>query len=61
MVKYASGDRLYLWKKQDGAPTASVHENAPVYTPPQANNIATLSRKLELNALEKGTPNDTDL
>lgn len=55
MVKYLSSSRLYLWKKRDVAPTLQeAVPDAPLYTPPSSNNIATLSRKLELNALQKG-------
>lgn len=51
---YFSRSRLYLWRsepkteKKEGATTQT-----PIYTPPKGNNIATLSRKLELNAMEK--------
>lgn len=58
MVRYISGARLYLWKKREQAPTPS-HASLPqpLYTPPSSNNIASLSRKLELNALAKGDNN----
>lgn len=59
MVKYITSSRLYLWKKQDAPPTAqSAQDVAPLYTPPTTNTIASLSRKLELNALKKGVPAD---
>lgn len=57
VIRYISGARLYLWKKSERAPqAATAGAETPLYTPPKANNIATLSRKLELNALEKGGP-----
>ncbi len=58
MVKYASGSRLYLWKKSEKAPSTSMAGAPQVYTPPQANTIASLSRKLELNALGKEIANN---
>lgn len=61
VVRYITSARLYLWKKQDAPPTASVaRESAPLYTPPTANSIASLSRKLELNALKKGIEDNDD-
>lgn len=59
MVKYGSSSRLYIWRREEGkaAPRAGA-ENAPVYTPPTRNRIASLSRKLELNAMKKGIPED---
>ncbi len=53
-IRYISSTRLYLWKKTDKKPaTSSYTGSAPLYTPPTSNNIASLSRKLELNALKK--------
>lgn len=52
--KYISSSRLYLWRKNEKKPAASSYSgSAPLYTPPTSNNIASLSRKLELNALKK--------
>lgn len=53
-LRYASSTRLYIWKRQDAPFAAPTQEEAaPIYTPPTANRIAALSRKLELNALQK--------
>lgn len=56
MVRYMSSTRLYLWKKEEGkvaAHTAEKPAAAAQYTPPTTNRIASLSRKLELNALSR--------
>jgi len=54
VVTYFSKTKLYLWKKQDKEPAAqSAQKESMLYTPPTNNTIATLSRKLELNAMEK--------
>lgn len=54
VVKYIASARLYLWKKQDTPVTAqTVQDPLQLYTPPTSNTIATLSRKLELHALQK--------
>ncbi|MBI4086881.1 PrgI family protein [Candidatus Kaiserbacteria bacterium] len=59
VVHYISSTRLYIWKKQDTPPVASSPEGAPpIYTLPTTNKIASLSRQLELNALQKGLPKD---
>lgn len=59
MVKYVASARLYLWKKEDALPAAQLpQDQTPLYTPPTSNTIASLSRKLELNALQKGVPED---
>jgi len=61
IVNYLKGQRLYLWRKKADvvhtsfAPTST----SPKYTTPQPNlprpkkDIASLSRKLELQALQK--------
>lgn len=55
MFSYVSSTRLYLWNKEkEPTTTPTAAEATPLYTPPQTNNIASLSRKLELNALKKG-------
>lgn len=59
MVRYVSGSRLYLWRREDARPFANTQEaggGEALYTPPETNNIATLSRKLELNALNQQKP-----
>lgn len=61
VVKYIASARLYLWKKQDAPSPAQVaQDNTSLYTPPMSNTIAALSRKLELNALQKGMPADAE-
>lgn len=52
---YFSRSRLYLWKKEEKKASGSKAETTPaqLYTPPSKNTIASLSRKLELNAMEK--------
>ena len=51
-VRYIMSSRLYLWKKREGIPTPQSVKEIPLYTPPTTNTIASLSRKLELNALQ---------
>jgi hypothetical protein len=58
MVKYVSTHRLYIWKRQERAAAPAIEETAPIYTPPTTNKIASLSRRLELNALAKGIRDD---
>lgn len=56
VVRYFTRSRLYLWHQNTEsakAPAQATTANAPVYAPPKGNNIAHLSRKLELNAVEK--------
>lgn len=59
MFQYFMSARLYLWEKRaEHAPRAreaagSTDEAVP-YAPPKTSNIASLSRKLELNALQRG-------
>lgn len=55
-VGYFTGARLYLWQKEDKKPVLKADANPdqqPSYLPPTTNNIASLSRKLEINALGK--------
>lgn len=54
-VGYFTGARLYLWRKEDKKPVLKNDASAeqPAYLPPTTNNIASLSRKLEINALGK--------
>ena len=55
MFQYASRSRLYLWKKQKDRPIKKQDEVAPVvYKPPKSgSNLASLSRSLEIKALQK--------
>jgi len=54
VITYFSKSKLYLWRKQDKKPVAqSDQKERTLYTPPTNNTIATLSRNLELNAMEK--------
>lgn len=56
-VGYLRGTKLYFWRKSGtgvyrGAQTEEV--GAPVYTPPQSTSqITTLSRRLEMKAIQK--------
>lgn len=51
---YFAGARLYLWQKIEGKPKAKVAEQVTnTYLPPGSSNLASLSRKLEINALSK--------
>ncbi len=53
---YFTGARLYLWQKvEKKAAPKKVEEAAqkPTYLPPGSSNLASLSRKLEINALGK--------
>ena len=55
IMQYFSGSRLYLWKKRVPKVTAS-SSAAPTqgYKPPtSSSSLASISRKLELNAIEK--------
>lgn len=57
MFQYFMSARLYLWKKRAPTPAAPMQpaeKDAPHYAPPKTNNIASLSRRLELNALQRG-------
>ncbi|NCN52714.1 PrgI family protein [Candidatus Parcubacteria bacterium] len=64
MVSYFMGNKLYLWKKKQGqiitaektlykSPVAEAPTSSPV---PGNDNISSLARKLEMNALENPTP-----
>lgn len=56
MVGYLRGNKIYFWRKRGtgvyhGAQTEN--SSAPVYTPPQnANQITSLSRRLEMKAIQ---------
>jgi hypothetical protein len=53
---YFTSARLYLWQKVEkkAAPKAAEEEGPkPTYLPPGTSNLASLSRKLEINALGK--------
>lgn len=56
-VRYFKGGKLYLWRKSGTGVYrgANLEESGtPSYAPPTAeSNIATLSRKLELKAIQK--------
>ena len=54
VVRYFTNSRLYFWKRRDRAPVPhSGDTQIPTYTPPSSGNrISSLSRKLELRALE---------
>lgn len=59
VVTYTAGSKLYLWRKQDkqvitNVPTAHISAPEPTHLAvPSSNNIASLSRRLELEALQK--------
>jgi hypothetical protein len=60
IIKYIASARLYLWKKQEMPGVAQTAQGpTPLYTPPTTNTIASLSRKLELNALQKDVQKET--
>lgn len=55
-VRYFQGTRLYLWRKRGTGVyrDASYDESSPAYMPPTTNNnIASLSRRLEMKAIQK--------
>lgn len=57
-VQYLTRSRLYLWRKIERAPTPTPDTNThkKAYTPPETQNtIASLSRDLELKALNENT------
>lgn len=61
MTTYFSKSRLYLWKKEEPKP-GDQRPAAPVPVPSNLgakNNISSLSRKLEVNALTKDQPTAT--
>lgn len=61
VARYITSARLYLWKKQDATLTAQAAKGpVPLYTPPASNTIASLARKLELHALQKEIPKDSE-
>src|SRR5687767_12035330 len=51
---YFARARLYLWRKQDKKPKARANAAPQTYLPPTTTSLASLSRKLEINALNKG-------
>ncbi len=53
VFSYFTGSRLYLWKKTDKKPVAKEGEEKQTYLPPASSTLASLSRKLEINALQK--------
>ena len=52
-VTYLAGGRLYLWKKKDKQIHHTEAATPTTYMPPSASSLHTLSRQLELNALQK--------
>lgn len=61
MVTYVMGNKLYLWKKKDAQTVTAeprMNESAPSEAAPlpaqlsTTNNISSLSRQLEMNALD---------
>ena len=53
-VGYLSGTKLYLWKKSERKRIIKTPSGAPpqTYMPPASSSLASLSRKLEMNALQ---------
>lgn len=57
-VRYFRGNKLYLWRKRGGGVYGGMSEteeaSAPVYLPPsETGQIASLSRRLEMRAIQK--------
>lgn len=56
-VRYIKGTKLYLWRKRGSGVYGQEipdESSAPVYMPPSENsNIASLSRRLEMKAIQK--------
>lgn len=57
-VKYFKGSKLYLWRKRGSGVYSkeggSEDAGAPAYMPPtEGNHIASLSRRLEMKAIQK--------
>ena len=59
-VKYFKGTKLYLWRKKSGGvygKETAEESTAPVYMPPaEGDHIASLSKRLEMKAIQKDTP-----
>lgn len=58
-VKYFQGSKLYLWRKSDTGISGKADLNTPgtpAYLPPANDNIASLSRRLEMKAIQKDQP-----
>lgn len=56
VVGYFRGTKLYLWRKSDSGVSAKMTEDTPgtpAYLPPSTDNIASLSRRLEMKAIQK--------
>ncbi len=58
MINYFSGSKLYLWRHDEVTYKISDNEPTPTSSPvvqarPQGNNLASLTRKLELQAIQK--------
>lgn len=61
VVSYFSGTKLYLWKKRDvtvvgTTPPPSYEQTTTPSVPTSKEGISSLSRKLELNALQQEQP-----
>lgn len=59
-VRYFKGTKLYLWRKRGSgvySGAAAEESGSPVYMPPATdNNITSLSRRLEMKAIQKDQP-----
>ena len=60
IVNYATGPKLYLWRRKQSVVYEDRHENNQTNTPseqtyirPSGKNISSLARKLELQAIQK--------
>ncbi len=53
VFSYLTGARLYLWQKVAKRPIATKEGEKQTYLPPASSTISSLSRKLEINALQK--------
>lgn len=49
---YIAGTRLYLWKKMEKKARVSEAAPAATYMPPASSSLSSLSRQLEINALQ---------
>lgn len=49
---YLMRSKLYLWRKETKKITQKEASTAPEYVPPSASSLASLARKLEINALQ---------
>lgn len=49
---YLMRSKLYLWRKEDKKITKKEAGAAQAYVPPSASSLASMARKLEINALQ---------